>query len=70
MRVIVRADTNEHGELTRRELQQAFRKRGKKLFGPSKGAEMRRFPRGGGPPPFGVPAPPYQRPRPGGESGL
>jgi hypothetical protein len=34
MRVIVRADTNEHGELTRRELQQAFRKRGKKLFSP------------------------------------
>jgi hypothetical protein len=62
MHVILRADTNKDGELTLHELQQAFKKRGRKLFAPPTAAEMRRLP--GGPPPFGGPGPMGDRNRP------
>jgi len=75
MHVIIRADTNKDGELTLRELQAAFRKRGRKLFSPPTASEMRRLPPGGPQPPGGQPPPgghqpPDRPPRGPGQSGL
>jgi hypothetical protein len=70
LHVISRADSNKDGELSLRELQQAFKKRGQKLFSPPTPAEMRRLPRGGPRPPWDGPEPPDRRDRPGGPGGF
>ncbi|HUE14199.1 MAG TPA: protein kinase [Planctomycetaceae bacterium] len=70
LHVISRADSNKDGELSLRELQQAFKKRGQKLFSPPTPAEMRRLPRGGPQPPWDGPEPPDRRDRPGGPGGF
>ena len=51
LHVVNRADTNKDGELTLRELQLAFKRRGMRLFSPPTPTEMRRMPRGPLPPP-------------------
>jgi hypothetical protein len=70
LHVISRADSNKDGELSLRELQQAFKKRGPKLFSRPTPAEMRRLPRGGPRPPWDGPEPPDRRDRPGGPGGF
>jgi serine/threonine protein kinase len=70
LHVISRADSNKDGELSLRELQQAFKKRGQKLFSRPTPAEMRRLPRGGPRPPWDGPEPPDRRDRPGGQGGF
>jgi predicted Ser/Thr protein kinase len=57
MHIIMRADRNKDGELTLKELVAAYKRRGRKLFGPPTAAEMRRLPRGPRPPWNGSPPP-------------
>jgi serine/threonine protein kinase len=64
LHIIRRADTDKDGELTMHELQQAYKRKGRKLFSPPTAAEMRRLPRGGPPPPRNGSAP-----EPGGPNG-